>query len=80
MFGIKRDITLSDLFDKDKFYYETKPVEKVIDGKTVMRKRYIFFPVQEPEPIVEKSVKKVKKVKPKKVDTFIPLFLITSTR
>ena len=75
MFGIKRDITLEDLFDSEKFYYETKPIETVVKGQTVTRKRYTFFPVKEPEPVVvAKTDKKVKKVKAKRVDTFIPLF------
>lgn len=75
MFGVDKNITLNDLFNEKKFYYETKPIERVIDGKTVMRKRYTFFPVKEPEPVVQtKASPKVKKVKAKKVDTFIPLF------
>ena len=74
MFGIDRDITLADLFDKEKYYCETTPIEKVIDGKVVQRKRHIFRKVQPPEPVVVKAEKKVKVRKPKKVDTFIPLF------
>ena len=74
MFGIKRDITLADLFDKEKYYCETKPIEKIIGGETVMRKRHIFRKVQPVEPVIVKAEKRVKLKKPKKVDTFIPLF------
>ena len=77
MFGINRDITLAELFDKSKYYCEVKPIERIINGETVMRKRHIFFPIREPE--IEEDVsggseKKVKKEKVKLEDTFIPLF------
>ena len=75
MFGVKRDISLSDLFNEKKFYYKSKQIERVIEGETVIRKRYTFFPVVEPEPVAQpKNKMKAKKQKAKKVETFIPLF------
>jgi|14BtaG_2_1085337.scaffolds.fasta_scaffold08831_2 hypothetical protein len=75
MFGIKRDITLSDLFNEKKFYYKSTQIERVIEGEAVIRKRYTFFPVVEAEPVRQSKNKvKAKEKKAKKVETFIPLF------
>ena len=72
LFGNK-EIELKDLFNTELYTREIRPIERVIDGITVQRKRHIFHPVRKPEPIiVAKSQKKVKRVK--KQDTFIPLF------
>ena len=72
LFGNK-EIELKDLFNTELYTREVRPIERIIDGVVVQRKRHIFHPVRKPEPIIiAKSQKKVKRVK--KQDTFIPLF------
>ena len=72
LFGNK-EIELKDLFNTELYTREVKPIERIIDGVVVKRKRHIFHPVRKPEPIiVAKSQKKVKRAK--KQDTFVPLF------
>ena len=62
LFGNK-EIELKDLFNTELYTREVRPIERIIDGVVVQRKRHIFHPVRKPEPIiVAKSQKKVKRV------------------
>jgi len=72
LFGTKK-VELKDLFNEDLYTREVRPIERVIDGVLVQRKRHIFHPVRKPEPvIVTKGKVRIKRVK--KVSTFVPLF------
>ena len=72
LFGTKK-VELKDLFNEELYTREVRPIERVIDGVVVQRKRHIFHPVRKPEPvIIEKSKVRIKRVK--KESTFVPLF------
>tara|TARA_B100000579_G_scaffold437987_1_gene470555 strand:+ start:5386 stop:5628 length:243 start_codon:yes stop_codon:yes gene_type:complete len=74
MFGLNKDITLVDLFDKDRYERRVRDFETVVNGEVVMRKRHLFYPIPPKEPVQVVSVKRKRVTVPKKQDTFIPLF------
>ena len=74
LFGNKQ-VSLKDLFNTELYTREVRPIERVIDGVVVQRKRHIFHPVRKPEPIIVSGTeKKVRVKRVKKEVTFIPLF------
>jgi len=68
------NVPLSDLFNQDLYERETKKFRTTVKGLDVTRTRYYFFKLSPPEPVAKKKRVTLKRIKPKKVDTFIPLF------